>query len=83
MKAAWAGLKLAIIPLLTLGLVVVGIAALGVGAVRMSFAEVLQALGNLGHAEDTHARILYDLRMPRILVGALCGAMFAASGAIL
>ncbi|ADD29169.1 FecCD family ABC transporter permease [Meiothermus ruber] len=83
MKAAWAGLKLAIIPLLTLGLVVVGIAALGVGAVRMSFAEVLQALGHLGHAEDTHARILYDLRMPRILVGALCGAMFAASGAIL
>jgi iron complex transport system permease protein len=47
----------------------------------MGLFEVLQAL--TGPADATNTRILYELRMPRILVGALCGAMFAASGAIL
>ncbi|RIH86779.1 FecCD family ABC transporter permease [Calidithermus roseus] len=71
----------AILPLLTLLLAVLCVAALGVGAIRLSPLEVLQVLTGL--ADATHTRILYELRLPRICVGALCGAMFAASGAIL
>lgn len=71
----------AIIPLLALLLAVLCVVALGVGAIRMNPLEVLQALA--GPADATHTRILWELRMPRILVGALCGAMFAVSGAIL
>lgn len=73
--------KPALIPLLALALLALGVLALGTGAVRMGPWEVLQALG--ASHDETHTRILYELRLPRILVGALCGALFAASGAIL
>jgi iron complex transport system permease protein len=71
----------ATLPLLALLLAVLRVVALGVGAVRMSPLEVLQALS--GPRDEIHARILWELRLPRIFVGAVCGAMFAASGAIL
>jgi len=73
--------KSTLIPLLALALLGLGVLALGTGAVRMGPLEVLQALG--GPQDETHTRILYELRLPRILVGAVCGALFAASGAIL
>lgn len=73
--------KSTLVPLLALALLGLGVLALGTGAVRMGPLKVLQALG--GPRDETHTRILYELRLPRILVGAVCGALFAASGAIL
>lgn len=72
---------LTLLPLLALALLLTVLVSVGVGAIRMSPLELLQAL--TGPADATHTRILWELRMPRILVGALCGAMFAVSGAIL
>lgn len=73
--------SLTLLLLLALALLLIMLISVGVGAIRMSPLEVLQAL--TGPADATHTRILYELRLPRIGVGALCGAMFAASGAIL
>lgn len=72
---------LTLLPLLALALLLIMLASVGVGAIRMSPLEVLQALA--GPADAVNTRILYELRLPRVCLGALCGAMFAVSGAIL
>lgn len=72
---------LALVPLLALALLALGVLALGLGAVRTPPLEVLRAL--TGSGDELTSRIVLELRLPRVLVAALTGAMFAASGAIL
>nr|WP_246580639.1 iron ABC transporter permease [Deinococcus aestuarii] len=55
--------------------------ALGFGAVRTPAADVLRVLA--GGGDDLTRQLVLGLRVPRVLVSLLCGAMFAASGAIM
>ncbi len=70
-------MPLALLVLLALAAVL----ALGLGAVRLDPAQVVGAL--MGRGDDLARQIVLDLRLPRVLVGALSGAMFALSGALL
>ncbi len=56
--------------------------ALGTGPVNISFIKILQAL--LGHHSLTpqETTVLFDLRLPRILLGALVGLALATSGSV-
>lgn len=55
--------------------------ALGLGAVKTPPADVLQVL--LGRGDDLTRQLVLELRLPRIVVALLTGAMFAASGSIM
>lgn len=67
--------------LLLAALLFAAILALGVGAVPTSPSAVIAAL--LGGGDDLTRRLVLELRLPRVLLGALTGAMFAVSGAVL
>lgn len=71
-----------LIGLLLAGLTaLVSVLALGLGAVRTPAADVVRVLS--GGGDDLTRQLVLDLRAPRVLVSGLCGAMFAASGAIM
>lgn len=71
-------LVIAIMPLLLAGSVLFG---LTYGSVPIPLAEIWTAL--TAGSESSHATIIIDLRLPRVLVGLLTGACLAAAGAIL
>ena len=56
-------------------------ASVGIGPVYIGPARVWQAL--LGHATGTSDVIVNDIRLPRVLVGAMVGASLSISGALL
>lgn len=65
---------------------VLTVLALGLGAVATPAAEVWAALwggGNPTSNTKLTRQLVLELRLPRVAVSLLCGAMFAASGAIL
>lgn len=71
-----------LIGLLLAGLTaLVSVLALGLGAVRTPAADVVRVLS--GGGDDLTRQLVLGLRAPRVLVSGLCGAMFAASGAIM
>ena len=80
------GLVLAI---LVVVLVLVGLASLGTGAVSLPLgrvAELLAAGRKAGLADPATARdavIVFDIRLPRTLIGMLVGAALATAGALL
>lgn len=57
------------------------VASLGIGAVSLSPADVMTALAAPRTAEPTTGLILWDLRLPRILLALLVGASLAGAGA--
>lgn len=65
---------------LVAGLVLVGLAGVRFGAVELSTAEVLRALGAGG--EPTHRFIVLELRLPRVVLGMLVGGGLALAGAV-
>ncbi|MDQ6422038.1 iron ABC transporter permease [Paenibacillus sp. LHD-117] len=54
---------------------------IGSGSVSISVAEIWHTL--FGTGDTAHETIIWDLRLPRVLVGLLVGACLAASGALL
>jgi ABC-type Fe3+-siderophore transport system permease subunit len=66
---------------LLLLLLVSSLVSLGVGAIRIPPLEVITAL--FATSSDINARIVQELRLPRIVVALICGAFFAVSGAML
>ncbi len=62
-------------------LLLIAVLSLGLGAVRLSPRAVLRALWRPGEADRVVRTIVWDLRLPRILLGALIGGGLAASGA--
>jgi iron complex transport system permease protein len=65
---------------LCLLLVVAAVISLGVGAVAIAPAQVVRALlGNAAQASD--ATIIWDFRLPRILLVCVCGAALGGVGA--
>lgn len=74
-KAAWAIPAAAV--LLVIGLLV----GMGSGTVQVSPTEIVEAL-RAGRTHEMYT-ILYDIRLPRVVVGALAGINLALAGAIL
>jgi len=66
---------------LTATLLVVAVLSLGLGAVRLSPADVVTALLARGQGERIAGTIVWELRLPRILLGVLIGGGLAVSGA--
>ncbi len=58
-------------------LAVVGVVSLGVGPVRLSPSRILAALSG----EGTDATIVWDLRLPRVILAAMVGLALGAAGA--
>jgi ABC-type Fe3+-siderophore transport system permease subunit len=67
--------------LLVVALLVSSVLAIGVGAIRIPPLEVIAALFDT--SSGVNARIVQELRLPRIAVAVICGAFFAVSGAML
>ena len=66
--------------ILGLALIVGMVVSLGVGAVSLTPGEVLAALA--GNAlKSSHAAIVWDFRLARVLLASLCGAALATAGA--
>ncbi|MFC5699706.1 FecCD family ABC transporter permease [Cohnella faecalis] len=70
-------LALAIVPAL-IATILFGV---GSGSVSISFSEIVRVLFGEGNA--VNESIIWDVRLPRVLVGLLTGACLAASGALL
>lgn len=66
---------------LAVALIVVSMIAVATGAVRVSLGAVANALR--GRGDPTAIAIVRDLRLPRVVLGALVGAGLGASGAAL
>ncbi len=62
-------------------LIVVTLLSLGIGSFRLPPGEILRIL--LERPEGTAGQIIFNIRLPRILLGALVGGALAVSGAIL
>lgn len=62
---------------LALALVVAGLASIGSGATGVSLSDMLDGL------TEREALILWDIRLPRLAMGALVGAALAVSGALM
>jgi iron complex transport system permease protein len=71
---------------LAAALAVAALAATTVGALRVSFADLLHAFvsspGPGGSGAGVEAAVLWNLRIPRILLASLVGAALASSGAV-
>lgn len=62
-------------------LLIVGVLSLGFGHVPLSMAEIWQGIS--GPADDPLHIILFELRLPRVILGMLVGATLGLSGAAL
>jgi iron complex transport system permease protein len=70
--------------LVTLASIAAFLAALSIGAVRLSAGEIVSALVRAARgAEDARARIVFDVRLPRALVAYAVGGALAATGGAL
>ncbi len=75
-------------PLLAVLAVAAGVASLGMGAVTIPFDEVVGVLADraglpVAEPEFTADAVVWNIRMPRVLMGAVVGAGLAVAGAVL
>jgi iron complex transport system permease protein len=68
-------------PALAVLVIVAAIASLGLGAVPLAPARIVAALA--GHGDPIAQTIVFELRLPRAIVGLLVGAMLGLAGAVL
>ncbi|MFP9127473.1 MULTISPECIES: FecCD family ABC transporter permease [Bacillaceae] len=73
--------RMAVLVSLLLLLLIAIYAGLSFGAVSVSFKELWSVLASGG--EGVYEKIVYNLRLPRVIVGLCVGACLAASGALL
>ena len=66
---------------LLLAVIVIGVACLFVGSSNMTFAQALDAL--LGGGSDAQSRIIWKIRVPRVLAAIIAGAGLAVSGLVM
>ncbi|MET0137097.1 MAG: iron ABC transporter permease, partial [Sphingobium sp.] len=71
----------ALMPTLMLLDIVAGIGSLAIGAVSLSPARLLAVV--TGHGDPIASVILFELRLPRAILGLLVGAMLGLAGAVL
>jgi len=77
----WAGGAVAFLFVSVVAGVVVGPIDLGVGAILESAAAKLHVPGATSSLTPTEEAILWEIRVPRVVLGALVGAMLALAGA--
>ena len=77
----WAGGAVAFLLASVVAGVVVGPIDLGVGAILESVAAKLHVPGATSSLTPTEEAILWEIRVPRVVLGALVGAMLALAGA--
>lgn len=70
-----------VISAMLISVLVIGIACLFVGSSNLSFEESLDALLNSGN--DAHSRIIWKIRVPRVLAAIIAGAGLSVSGLIM
>ena len=70
-----------IIIAMLMAVLVIGIACLFVGSSNMSFRDALDAL--LGGGNDAQSRIIWKIRVPRVLAAIIAGAGLAVSGLVM
>ena len=75
------GFRLIILAVLALLLIAALLAGLRFGSLRLDAAEILHTL--LSEREGVKFQILWNIRLPRVLLGALVGGSLAVSGAVL
>lgn len=73
--------NVSILTILTLLICIIFLVSLNIGTFKMSPAEVFQTL--IGRGEDMQETILFDFRMPRMIIALLVGSALAVSGAIM
>jgi iron complex transport system permease protein len=71
----------ALIPSLILLVIVAAMASLACGAVPLSPGRIVAAL--MGHGDRIAQTIVFDLRLPRAVIGLAVGAMLGLAGAVL
>lgn len=80
------GSRLAVMLLLVAALVIVGILSMSIGAARISPGRIAAALFSAGGHGATATRdqlILLSIRLPRIVMAAIVGALLAAAGTVM
>ena len=70
-----------IIIAMLIAVLVIGVACLFVGSSNMSFDDALNAL--LGGGNDAQSRIIWKIRVPRVLAAIIAGAGLAVSGLVM
>ena len=70
-----------VIAVLLAAVIALGVGCLFVGSSNMSFADSMAALKKTGTA--AHVRIIWNIRIPRVLAAAIAGAGLAISGLIM
>jgi iron complex transport system permease protein len=70
-----------LIPILLVGLIIAAAASLSFGPVMLSPDRLGAAL--IGHGDRVASAILFDLRLPRTMIGLMVGAMLGLAGAVL
>ncbi|WP_242676562.1 iron ABC transporter permease [Rhodococcus sp. ABRD24] len=65
------------------GLVLAALAAVSLGPVSVPWPDVLDAIATRGGAGVPHAALVWDVRVPRVLVAAMVGAALAVAGAVM
>ena len=71
----------AVIIAMLVAVLVVGIACLFVGSSNMSFSDALDAL--LGGGNDAQSRIIWKIRVPRVLAAIIAGAGLSVAGLVM
>ncbi|MET0371741.1 MAG: iron ABC transporter permease [Sphingobium sp.] len=70
-----------LIPLLFVGLAIVAVASLGFGPVALTPDRLFAAM--TGHGDRVASVILFDLRLPRTIIGLMVGGMLGLAGAVM
>lgn len=71
----------AVIIAMLVAVIVVGVACLFVGSSNMSFSDALDAL--LGGGNDAQSRIIWKIRVPRVLAAIIAGAGLSVAGLVM
>ncbi len=54
---------------------------ISIGTINIPFIDVIKALSG-GEVEKKYSRIIFDIRIPRVLMGILCGATLSVAGTL-
>ena len=73
--------NMAIMIAMLVSVVVVGVACLFVGSSKMTFGEALDAL--FGGGTNAQSRIIWRIRVPRVLAAIIAGAGLSVSGLVM
>ena len=82
-RLPWLWAAVGVVALLTASIagVLVGPVHIGLGTVYSSFLNLIPGLGGASAVDPAQASILWSLRIPRVVLGAIVGGMLATAGA--